>query len=544
MTSEQVSIEKKYPQKEALVIGGGVSGIYMLHKLRELGLDAKVVEAGSGPGGTWYWNRYPGARFDSESYTYNYSFSKEMLQEWSWSEHFAAQPETLQYLNYVVDKLNLREHMQFNSRVETARYCEDNNLWFVTLDGGETITSRFLFTAIGMLSAATMPRISGVNAFKGQSFHTYNWPKEKVELTGKRVAVIGTGATGVQVISEIADKVESLTVFQRRPNWCAPLHNSSITDEEQSKIKFSFNEIFEKMRTTAGSFIHGADRRETKNTSKEERYEFWEKLYAAPGFGIWHGNFYDTFLSEEANAELSEFIAGKIRERVKDPEVAAKLIPVDHGFGTRRVPLETRYYEAYNRDNVCLVDVAEDPIEEINTTGIKTASEQLDFDVIVYATGFDAITGAFDRFTIIGKDGLKLREKWFDGPVTHLGIQVNEFPNLFIIAGPQSASVAANFPPNIEFAVDWISKLVKHLKESGYNVVESSSEAEQSWVAEIMGLYEGVLLSKATSWFTGYNSNVDGHDKLRYMLYLGGSPAYRDRLENIAKNGYPGFVFE
>ena len=378
--------------RDAIIIGAGVCGIYMLHKLLEMNLDVTVLEAGEGPGGTWYSNRYPGARFDSESYTYGYSFSKVILQEWDWSEHFAAQPETLMYLNFVVDKLSVRDHMLFCCKVTTTRYDEDDNLWYVHLEDGRCLSARYLCTAIGMLSAATLPNIEGVNDFQGESFHTYYWPHEPVSLAGKQVAVIGTGATGVQVIADIADKVGSLTVFQRRPNWCAPLHNRPITDEEQQRIKASYDEIFAQCMSTPNGFLHGPDRRDLKQVPEAERLAFWEELYASPGFGVWLGNFRDVLLDPEANAEFSEFVAGKIRQRVKDPAVADKLIPKDHGFGTRRVPLETHYYEAYNRDNVRLVDINETPIERITHTGIQTSAEHTEFDVIIYATGFDAIT--------------------------------------------------------------------------------------------------------------------------------------------------------
>ncbi|MEJ2130994.1 MAG: NAD(P)/FAD-dependent oxidoreductase, partial [Gammaproteobacteria bacterium] len=350
------------PQYEAIVIGAGVCGIYMLHRLLEQGVNATVLETGDGPGGTWYWNRYPGARFDSESYTYGYSFSEKLLQEWNWSEHFAAQPETRKYLEHVVEELGLEPHMRFGVTVKAATFDEQARAWTVALDNGETLTTRLLLTAIGMLSAATMPRIEGVERFEGESFHTYYAP-QGVNVDGKRVAVIGTGATGVQVIAEIADKVAELTVFQRRPNWCAPLHNGPIDEEEMAKIKASYDEIFARCKETPGSFIHGPDRREFFELSKEERRAFWEQLYQARGFSKWLGNFREVFMDARANAEYSAFMAEKIRERVHDPEIAEKLIPKDHGFGTRRVPLETHYYEAYNRDNVHLVDVNETPIE-------------------------------------------------------------------------------------------------------------------------------------------------------------------------------------
>ncbi len=530
-------------ERDAIVIGAGVSGIYMLHRLLELGLDAVVLEAGDGPGGTWYWNRYPGARFDSESYSYGYSFDHEILQEWSWSEHFAAQPETLRYLEYVVGKLGLRPHMQFGAKVASAHFDEARCRWNIRLAEGRELAARHLFMAVGVLSAATLPRIPGRDDFEGEAFHTYDWPKDReVQLAGRRVAVIGTGATGVQVIQTIAPVVDELVVFQRRPNWCAPLCNAPIEDDEQDRIKASYDQIFGRMAETHGSFLHGADPRSYYDVTEAERLAFWEEQYRSRGFGVWLGNFAEVFLDPAVNAVYSEFIAGKIRERVDDPETAEKLIPKDHGFGTQRVPLETRYYEAYNRPNVRLVDAATTPIERITRTGIQTTEEHLEFDLIVYATGFDAFTGAYDRIDIRGTRGEKLREKWADGPITYLGTHVHGFPNMYIIAGPQSASAASNFPPSIEACVDWTSDLLAYMKARGLSRVEADADAERTWTDEIKASYEGTSFAKARSWFSGYNSNVDGHDKLRHVMYLGGGPTYRAKLAEVASRDYEGFV--
>jgi len=525
-----------------IIIGAGVSGIYQLYRLLELGIDVTVLEAGGGPGGTWYWNRYPGARFDSESYTYGYSFSKELLQEWNWSEHFAGQPETLRYLNHVVDKFDLSRHMQFNCKVESAAFDEDAGCWSVHLSDGRILTTRFLLTAIGMLSAPTMPTIEGVDSFEGEAYHTYYWPNEPVDFAGKRVAVLGTGATAVQVIAEIADKVGDLTVFQRRPNWCAPLHNAPIDDAEQAKIKASYDEIFARCRETPGGFIHGPDRRKFDEVSEQERLEFWEELYASPGFGVWIGNFRDVLVEEGPNAAFSAFVADKIRQRVNDPATAEKLIPKDHGFGTRRVPMETKYYEAYNRDNVHLIDINDTPIERVTEKGIKTTDGEREFDIIVWATGFDAITGAFDRIEFKGVGGQKLSDKWIDGPITFLGLQTVGFPNLITLAGPQGGSVATNFPRGIEEAVDWATDLMVHMRENNYSRIEPSQAAEDEWTAHVKDTYNYSLLGNAKSWFTGYNSNVEGHDKLRYMIYNGGAPRYRQRLAQVEENGYEGFM--
>ena len=538
MTTEN---EQEQPQYDAVVIGAGVAGIYQMYRLQELGLSATVLESADGPGGTWYWNRYPGARFDSESYSYGYSFSKDLLDEWEWSEHFAAQPETLRYLNHVVDKFDLRRHMQFGCKVAGASFDDERCYWVVNLEDGREFSCRFLLTAIGMLSAATLPRIEGIESFEGEAWHTYYWPHEAVELSGKRVAVIGTGATGVQVISEIADKVGELTVFQRRPNWCAPLHNGKIDERTQAEIKASYEEIFERCRVTPGGFLHSPDPRKFADVPEEERLELWEQIYASPGFAVWFSNFIDVGINPKANAEYSEFIANKIRGRVNDPLTAEKLIPKDHGFGTRRVPLETRYYEAYNRDNVQLIDINETPIERITPKGVRTSYQEFEFDMIIYATGFDAITGAFDRINFTGTEGLALRDKWSESPDTFLGMQTAGFPNLLMLSGPQGGSVSTNYPRGIETSVDWISDLLVYMRDHGYRRVEARAEAEQEWLQHVQEMYQFQLMSKIKSWFTGYNSNVEGHNTIRAMIYPGGAPRYRERLEEVAGSGYEGF---
>jgi len=530
------------PQHEVIIIGAGVCGIYQLYRLLRLGVDVTVLEAGDGPGGTWFWNRYPGCRFDSESWTYGYSFSKDLLQEWNWNEHFSPQPDNLRYLNHVVDKFDLRQHIQLDSHVRRAVFDETNDIWTLTLDDGRELTTRFLLTAIGMLSAATMPRLPGLDDFKGLSFHTYYSPREGVDFSGKRVAVIGTGATAVQLIPVVAEQAAELTVFQRRPNWCAPLHNAKIDDATMAKIKASYDQIFARCHETPGGFIHGPDRRKFAEVPEQERIEFWEKLYRSPGFGIWLGNFRDVLVDEHANAAFTKFVAEKIRGRVHDPKVAEKLIPKDHGFGTRRVPMETNYYEAYNRPNVHLVDINDTPIERITAGGIKTSDQERQFDIIIYATGFDAITGAFDRIEISGQDGQKLADNWRDGPLTYLGLQVAGFPNLIMLAAPQSGSVATNYPRGIEEIVEWSTTLLTHLRQRGYRHIEALPEAEQRWVDHVKETYSWSLVGRAKSWITGYNSNVEGHDTLRYTIYNGGALKYRQRLAEVAGNNYEGFV--
>ncbi|HEX2886868.1 NAD(P)/FAD-dependent oxidoreductase [Vineibacter terrae] len=535
-------IDKTGTHYEVVVIGAGVAGIYQIKRLVDLGVNATVIEAASGLGGTWYSNRYPGARFDSESYTYGFSFSKELLDEWHWKEHFSAQPENLRYLNHVADKFDLRRHMQFNCRVEAAHFDEVENVWRLKIHDGRTLTCRFLVMGLGLLSIPTLPRLEGMDSFKGRSFHTFHWPHEKLDLSDKKVAVIGTGATGIQVIGEIADKVGHLTVFQRRPNWSAPLNNGPISEAEMAAIRARYDEIFATCARTPGGFVHEPDRRGFYEVSREERVALWDRLYGTPGFAIWLANFREIFMDEKANAEFSAYIAERIRQRVKDPKVAEKLIPKDHGFGVQRVPMETNYFEAYNRDNVELVDLGETPLVRVTETGLRTSERDYDFDIIVYATGFDAITGAYDRIDIRGTGGLTLREKWKDGPSTYLGIFIHGFPNLIMPNGPQSGSASTNYPRGIETGVNWCTDFLEHVWAHGYTRVEATQQAEDAWTAHVADMYAMMLMRRAKSWFTGYNSNVPGHEegRIRHMIYNGGAPKYVNRINKVAAAGYEG----
>jgi cation diffusion facilitator CzcD-associated flavoprotein CzcO len=521
---------------DAIIVGAGMSGLYQLYRLRELGLRVRVFEAGTNVGGTWYWNRYPGARFDSESYSYGYSFSKELLEEWEWSEHFAGQPETLRYLNYVADKFDLRRDIQLQSRVVAAIYDQDTSSWTITLEDGNRFRARFLITAIGPLSSPTLPRIEGRDSFEGQSFHTARWPREPVDFAGKRVAVIGTGATGVQTIQTIAGEVGHLTVFQRTPNWCAPLHNGKIDEDAQKRIKAGYPEMFARCQETFACFIHTPDSRGAFEVSDEEREAFYEKLYAERGFGIWQGNFRDILIDRKANATISDFVARKIRERVKDPKVAEKLIPKNHGFGTRRLPLETFYYEVYNRDNVELVDIVETPIERITPKGIKTNAQEYAFDIIIFATGFDAITGAFDKIDFRGVGGIRLKDKWKRGPQTYLGLMVDGFPNMMMLMGPHTA--LGNIPRSIEFSVDWVSGLMRFAGENGLTRLEATAAGVASWTDHVKALGVGLLSNEVNSWMTGINSNVEGKQTRIVARYSGSAPAYRARCDAVAASGY------
>jgi cation diffusion facilitator CzcD-associated flavoprotein CzcO len=529
---------------EVIVIGAGVAGIYQIKRLTDLGIEAVVLEAGSDLGGTWHWNRYPGARFDSESYTYGYSFSRELLDEWHWKERFSGQPENLRYLNHVADRFGLRRYMQFNCRVEAAHYDEAQNLWRLRTGDGRALTCRFLILTLGLLSIPTLPRLEGMESFKGQSFHTFDWPHEPVEMAGKRVAVVGTGATGIQVIGEIADKVGDLTVFQRRPNWSAPLNNGPISDAEMADIRRRYDEIFATCARTPGGFEHEPDRRGFHEVTREERLALWDRLYDEPGFGIWLRNFKEIFTDEKANSEFSEYIADRIRRRVKDPKVAEKLIPRDHGFGVQRVPLETRYFEAYNRPNVHLVDISETPIVRVTESGLRTSERDYEFDIIVYATGFDAITGAFDRIDIQGVGGEKLADKWHTTISTFLGMMIHGFPNMLMPAGPQSGSASTNYPRGIETGVNWCTDLLEYMSANGYTRCDATAAAEKRWTDHVTNMYAMMLMRKAKSWFTGYNSNVPGHEQgtVRYLVYNGGAPKYVNTINAVAAKGYEGVV--
>jgi cation diffusion facilitator CzcD-associated flavoprotein CzcO len=524
------------PSFDVVIIGAGMSGMYQLHRLRQLGLSVRVLEAGTGVGGTWYWNRYPGARFDSESYSYQYSFSKDLLEEWDWSEHFAGQPETLRYLNHVADKFDLRRDIQFNSRVTSAHYQETSRTWDVMLEDGSRFSSRFLITAVGPLSAPTMPTIPGVDTFQGQSCHTARWPHETVSFEGKRVAVIGTGATGVQTTQEVAKTAAQLTVFQRTPNWCAPLHNGRIGAEEMESIRARYADIFQRCQETFSCFLHTPDPRGTFDVSPEEREAFFEKLYAEPGFGIWVGNFKDILTNREANDAISDFVARKIRQRVKDPAVAETLIPKNHGFGTRRVPLETKYYEVYNQPNVRLVDLKQTPIERITPTGIKTSDAEYEFDMIIYATGFDAITGSFDRIDIRGADGQRLRDRWKYGPETFLGVMVNGFPNMMMLIGPHMA--LGNIPRSIEYNVDWVTDLMRFARDHKLTQLDATDVGVQTWTDHVKSLGDGVLTFEVNSWMTGVNTNVEGRQVRVVNRYSGSAPDYRARCDKVAADNY------
>ena len=529
------------PELDVLIIGAGVAGLYQLYKIRNMGLRVKCLETAPKIGGTWYWNRYPGARFDSESWTYGYSFSRELLEEWDWTEDFAAQPETEKYLNFVADKFDLKSSIDFETKVLSAKFDDTHDFWVIETENGKTYTAKFFVPAVGILSAAVMPNIPGVQSFKGTAYHTHKWPQNDVDLAGKKVGIIGTGATAVQIIPEISKVVGELTVFQRTPNWCTPLHNKKIPPERMQEIKANYDEILELCEQTPGCYIHSTDPRSVFEVSEHERLDFWEKLYAEPGFGIWQGNFRDVLTDHEANALMSAFLADKIRNRIKDPVIAEKLIPKDHGFGTRRVPQETGYYEAYNRENVRLIDINSETIQEIYEGGVRTKSSDFPLDVLIYATGFDAITGAFERIDIEGLGGKKLRELWKDGPVTYLGVLVADFPNMFICMGPHSG--LGNYTRTAEYSVEWVSDLIEHTVKTKKDRVDTTDAGMDEWTSHVMSLGEGLLANKVGSWMTGVNRNLADKQKPKIMRYSGGHPAYREFCDQVKADGYRNIVW-
>ena len=536
-TQEQTHTSEETEQYDVIVIGAGVTGLYALWRLRQLGLSARSFEEGSGVGGTWFWNRYPGCRFDSESYTYGYSFSEELLQEWDWKEHYSGQPENERYLNYVADKFDLRRDIRLNSRVMSAVFDENEDRWEVVMEDGHRARGQFLVTSVGILSAGYVPDFEGKDSFKGVSCHTGRWPQEGVDLAGKRVGVIGTGASGVQLITEIAKEVSHLTVFQRTANFCAPLRNSPIDDETQREIKANFPAIFEKCLRTPGSFVHEFDTRSAMSVSPEERLEQYERLWQKSGFAKWLSNFYDVMMPGEANEDYAEFFRNKIRERVNDPVVAGMLVPKTHMFGSKRLPCESGYYEVFNQDNVLLVDVREAPIKRITPTGIKTKDAEYDLDVIVFATGFDAVTGSLNRVDIRGEGGQTLKDKFADGPRTFMGVQSAGFPNLFTI----NQGSVGNFVRAAEPLVDWVTDAMSYVRDNNYSRISASPQAEEDWAQHVTEAGAKILRTQADSWFVG--ANIPGKAR-RLLTAPDTAPVMRAKRDECASNGYEGFLLQ
>jgi cation diffusion facilitator CzcD-associated flavoprotein CzcO len=527
---------------DAIIVGAGFGGLNMLHELRQLGLSVRVLEAGSGLGGTWFWNRYPGARCDTEAVYYMFSdrLSKDILQEWSWSERYVGQPEILEYLNYVADKMDLRRDIQFNARVTSAVYDEDNNRWQLTLEDGTTASARYLISAVGCLSTTNLPKFPGLETFAGDWYHTGAWPHEGVDFTGMRVAVIGTGCTGIQVVPEIAEQASKVLVFQRTPNYAIPTCNRPTPSESTQSVKEDYEAIWQRCRESGFGYPYPEAQEVAADASPEERQRVYEAAWANGGFAFFVETFNagDFIANRASNDTISEFLRSKIRERVQDPATADLLTPTDYPFLTKRPPLETNYFETFNRDNVALVDVRAAPIEEITERGVRTANAEYEVDAIIFATGFDSMTGTLFQLGLRGKGGQTLKDKWAEGPRTYLGVATNGFPNLFIITGPQSPSVLSNMPVSIEQHCEWIAGLIGYMRQRGIDYVEATEKAEQDWVAHHNEVAEGTLLLETDSWWVG--ANIPGKVRTLYP-YVGGVGAYRQTCQDIADNGYEGF---
>ena len=528
-------------QVDAVVVGAGVAGLYSVYKLREQGLSVQAFEAGTGVGGTWYWNRYPGARVDSQAYIYQYWFSDDLLNEWNWSERFPAQEETERYLNHVADKFDLRSHIQFKTRVTGASYDEATQRWTVTTDDGQTVSAQFLIMGTGGLSVPLVPPFPGRERFKGQIVHTAQWPKEGVDLKGKRVGVIGTGATGIQVIQTIASEVGHLTVFQRTANYTIPMRNPKYDDADRAELRAQYPALKKRVQGTFAGFDYDFDSRDFLTLSPEERQKKMQELWDDGSLSFWIGSFQGVFVDETVNAEFSEFVRDRIRARINDPKVAEMLVPTDHGFGTRRVPLETKYYEAFNRDNVTLVNARATPIESLTETGVKTSAAEYPLDILIFATGFDAGTGALTKTDVRGRDGVLLRDAWAtDGIRTTMGLQVHGYPNLFMTMAPFSPAAAfCNVPTCVQQQVDWITDCIQFVRDQGRHSIEPSQETEAQWVAHHDELANIMLVSKTNSWYMG--SNVAGKPR-RLLAYAGGVGTYRDKCDQVKASGYEGFV--
>lgn len=525
---------------DVIVVGAGISGIYQLHKLRGSGLRVRVFEAGGGVGGVWYWNRYPGARLDTESYLYTLVFPQAEVGDWRWSEHFAGQPELERYLNFVVDRLDLRRHIEFDATVASAWFDEERAGWKVTLRDGRVFFSRFFVPAVGPLSEAVLPKLAGIAHFRGEVIHTARWPQDPVRFEGRNIGVVGTAASGVQTIQEVSKTCKSLVVFQRTANWCTPLNNSPIDDMDA--IRARETQMWQRSRQSENWSFHNPDPRKTFEVEDAERRAFFAELYASPGLRVSHGNFSDVFLDPEANAEIGAFVHEQIARRVQDPETARKLQPTTHGFGTKRIPLESGYFEVFNQPHVTLVDLREEPITDFTATEAVTTDRRFALDMLICATGFDAITGAFDRIDIRGRGGKRLVEYWRDGPRTLLGIMTDGFPNMFMPAGPLTA--LGNVSHAAAYTIDWAFDLMRHMRDHGHRTAEPTQAAVDAWMDHVSETSGAALANEVDSWMTGVNKNLDNKTNRYIGLYRGGARTYRAHCERVAQNGYAGIRFD
>jgi cyclohexanone monooxygenase len=522
---------------DAAIVGAGFAGMYMLHRLRGMGFKARVYEAGSGVGGTWYWNRYPGARCDVESMQYSYQFSDELQQEWVWSERYAAQPEILRYANHVADRFDLRRDIQFNTRVHSAVFDETADRWVLDVGDGDQLTATHCIMATGCLSSANTPKFAGLDRFRGETYHTGHWPHEGVDFSGKRVGIIGTGSSAIQSIPIIARQAAHLYVFQRTPNYMIPAHNGPLDPTYQAAVKADYAGLRFRAKQTYPGLDFKFNMGSALAATEEERHAEFERRWAEGGLPFL-GVFGDLLYNQAANDLAAEFVRGKIHEIVHNPEVAELLSP-NNVFGCKRLCVDTGYWETYNRPNVTLIDVSGEPIEAITPAGISARGQEYAVDAIVFATGFDAMTGALLRIDIRGTGGQTLSEKWREGPKTYLGLGMAGFPNLFTITGPGSPSVLTNMLPSIEQHVEWVADCIAYLRDNGRSRIEALSEAEENWVAHVREVAGGSLRSTCSSWYIG--ANVPGKPRV-FMPYIGGFPAYVEKCETVAANGYEGFT--
>ncbi|MDF3242808.1 MULTISPECIES: flavin-containing monooxygenase [Pseudomonas] len=526
---------------DAMVIGAGVAGLYQLYRLREMGLTVRAYDTASGVGGTWYWNRYPGARFDSQAEIYQYWFSEELYKSWQPTERFPAQPETEQWLNFVANRLDLKKDIQFNTRIAAAHFCEESGHWRVTTEAGETINTQYLISCCGMLSAPLSDRFPGQTDFNGQIYHTGLWPKDPVDFNGKRVAVVGTGATGIQVIQTIAPAVGSMKVFVRTPQYVIPMRNPKYSKEDWEKWGTQFHQLKKRVRETFAGFDYDFDAGPWAEKTPDERQAVLEQLWEDGSLAMWLASFPEMFFDEQVNEVVSEFVRIKMRERLQSrPDLCNLLIPTDYGFGTHRVPLESKYLEVYLQPNVEAVDCKQSPIERIVPEGIQTADGKIhEVDIIVLAVGFDAGSGALSRIDIRGRDNRSLREQWKQEIRTSMGLQIHGYPNLFTTGAPLAPSAAlCNMTTCLQQQVDWITGCIEFAIQHGKQVVEASKEFEDDWVQHHDETAAKTLVVKTDSWYMG--SNVDGKPR-RLVSYIGGVGNYHRRCDEIAAQGYPGF---
>jgi cyclohexanone monooxygenase len=524
---------------DVVVVGAGFAGMYMLHRLRGLGFSVRVYEQGSGVGGTWYWNRYPGARCDVESMQYSYSFSDELQQEWDWSERYAPQPEILRYANHVADKYHLRSDIQFGTRVDRASFNEDENIWSVATSDGKMVAAKFVVLATGCLSNARMPDIKGLAGFWGKVYHTGNWPHQRIDFSGLRVGVIGTGSSAIQSIPVIAEQAKHLTVFQRTPNFSIPAHNAPLTAEQRDAFRANYPEVRRFAREVAknGIYTEMPDRGALDDGDNERRAKYEQRWQRG---GLTFMSVYnDLALNTAANDTAADFVREKIAEIVSDPETARLLQPTSYPIGTKRICIDTDYFATFNRPNVTLVDIKSNPIEEILPQAVRTTANEYAIDALVLATGFDAMTGSVAKIDITGRDGLTLNRKWAEGPKTYLGLMSAGFPNLFIITGPGSPSVLSNMIVSIEQHVDWIADCVTWMRGRGSDSIEAEKDAEDKWVAHVNEVASATLYPQANSWYMG--ANIPGKPRI-FMPYIGGVGPYRQICNEVAAKGYEGFA--